>query len=258
VRSRLPAVAVVVGLLALWEAYVRLAAVDPVVLPSPSRIAGALWQYRDDAVDHAIPTLVETVVGFTAAVILAVGAAAAMDRTPAVRRAVEPLLVASQTIPVVALAPLLLLWFGFGLFPKIVVVVLVTFFPVCIALLDGFRSVPSDAEDLMRSYGAADTVTFRKLRWPAALPAFFTGLRISVVYAVIGAVFGEYVGAKEGLGIWMQLSAKAFRTDLVFAAIAVTSLLSLTLYALVGIVRRAAIPWAPGVRHEVDVEDQPF
>lgn len=248
----------VVGLLALWEAYVRLAAVDPVVLPSPSRIAGALWQYRDDAVDHAIPTLVETVVGFTAAVILAVGAAAAMDRTPAVRRAVEPLLVASQTIPVVALAPLLLLWFGFGLFPKIVVVVLVTFFPVCIALLDGFRSVPSDAEDLMRSYGAADTVTFRKLRWPAALPAFFTGLRISVVYAVIGAVFGEYVGAKEGLGIWMQLSAKAFRTDLVFAAIAVTSLLSLTLYALVGIVRRAAIPWAPGVRHEVDVEDQPF
>ncbi len=257
-RSRLPSVVLVVGLLVLWEAYVRLAGVDPVVLPSPSRIAGALWQFKDVAVGHAIPTLIETVVGFSAAVLLAIGAAVAMDRTPVIRQAVEPLLVASQTIPIVALAPLLLLWFGFGLFPKIIVVVLVTFFPVCIALLDGFRSVPSDAEDLMRSYGADDGQTFRTLRWPAALPAFFTGLRISVVYAVIGAVFGEYVGAKEGLGIWMQLSAKSFRTDLVFAAILVTSLLSLTLYALVGVVRRATIPWAPGVRHEIDIEDRPF
>jgi ABC-type nitrate/sulfonate/bicarbonate transport system permease component len=257
-KGRLPPVLLVIGLLVIWEAYVRLAAVDPVVLPSPSRIAGALWQFRDAAAGHALPTLVETVVGFSAAVLLAVGAAVAMDRTQAVRQAVEPLLVASQTIPIVALAPLLLLWFGFGLFPKIVIVVLVTFFPVCIALLDGFRAVPSDAEDLMRSYGASDGQTFRKLRWPAALPAFFTGLRISVVYAVIGAVFGEYVGAKEGLGIWMQLSAKSFRTDLVFAAVLVTSLLSLTLYALLGVVRRATIPWAPGVRHEVDIEDRPF
>ena len=257
-RDRLPAVALVAGLLVLWGAYVRLAGVDPVVLPSPTRIAGALWQFRDDAARHALPTLLETVTGFAAAVLLAIGAAVAMDRTPAVRRAVEPLLVASQTIPVVALAPLLLLWFGFGLFPKIVVVVLVTFFPVCIALLDGFRAVPRDAEDLLRSYGASDGTTFRKLRWPSALPSFFTGLRIAVVYAVIGAVFGEYVGAKDGLGIWMQLSAKAFRTDLVFAAIVVTSLLSLVLYALVGVVRRASIPWAPGVRHEIEIEDRPF
>lgn len=257
-RQRLPSLLLVLGLLAAWEAYVRLAAVDPVVLPSPSRILGALWQFRDDAVRHAMPTVLETVLGFSAAVLLAIGAAVAMDRTPTVRRAVEPLLVTSQTIPIVALAPLMLLWFGFGLFPKILVVVLVTFFPVCIALLDGFRSVPSDAEELMRSYGAGDGQTFRKLRWPSALPAFFTGLRISVVYAVIGAVFGEYVGAKDGLGIWMQLSAKSFRTDLVFAAVLVTSLVSLVLYALVGVVRRATIPWAPGVRHEIDVEDRPF
>jgi NitT/TauT family transport system permease protein len=258
VRQRLPSVLLVLGLLVAWEAYVRLAAVDQVVLPSPSRIAGALWQFRDDAVRHAVPTLLETVLGFSAAVLLAIGAAVAMDRTPTVKRAVEPLLVTSQTIPIVALAPLLLLWFGFGMFPKVLVVVLVTFFPVCISLLDGFRSVPSDAEDLLRSYGAGEGQTFRKLRWPSALPAFFTGLRISVVYAVIGAVFGEYVGAKDGLGIWMQLAAKSFRTDLVFAAVLVTSLMSLALYAIVGIVRRAAIPWAPGVRHEIDVEDRPF
>jgi ABC-type nitrate/sulfonate/bicarbonate transport system permease component len=127
-----------------------------------------------------------------------------------------------------------------------------------VALLDGFRSAEPEASELLRSYGATDGQAFRKLRWPAALPALFTGLRISVVYAVIGAVFGEYVGAREGLGIWMQLSQNAFRTDLVFAAIVVTSALSLVLYALVGVLRRIVIPWAPGVRHEIDIEERPF
>jgi ABC-type nitrate/sulfonate/bicarbonate transport system permease component len=258
VRDRLPPLVLVLAILVAWEAYVRLAGVQPVVLPGPVRVLEALWTYRDDAVRHTIPTLVETVLGFALAVVLAVVAAAAMDRMPAARRAVEPLLVTSQTIPVVALAPLFLLWFGFGLAPKVLVVVLVTFFPITVALLDGFRSVALDAEDLMRSYGASDGQAFRHLRWPAALPAFFTGLRISVVYAVIGAVFGEYVGAREGLGIWMQLSQNAFRTDLVFGAILVTSVLSLALYALVGVLRRVVIPWAPGVRRELDLEDRPF
>jgi ABC-type nitrate/sulfonate/bicarbonate transport system permease component len=245
-------------LLVAWEAYVRAAGVSAVVLPGPLRILGALWDYRADAVRHTIPTLVETVLGFAIAVVLAIGAAAAMDRVRVVRRAVEPILVTSQTIPVVALAPLFLLWFGFGLAPKVLVVVLVTFFPIVVALLDGFRSGSIEAEDLMRSYGATEGQTFRLLRWPQALPSFFTGLRISVVYAVIGAVFGEYVGAREGLGIWMQLSQNAFRTDLVFAAIVVTSALSLVLYWLVGVARRVAIPWAPGVRREPTLEERPF
>ncbi len=257
-RDRLPSVALVAAILVAWEAYVRLADVEPVLLPGPLRIVEALWVFRADALRHTLPTLLETVLGFALAVVLAVVAAAAMDRAVPVRRAVEPLLVTSQTIPVVALAPLFLLWFGFGLAPKVLVVVLVTFFPIVVALLDGFRSTPADAEDLLRSYGASQGEVFRKLRWPAALPAFFTGLRISVVYAVIGAVFGEYVGAREGLGIWMQLSQNAFRTDLVFAAIVVTSALSLTLYWVVGMVRVVAIPWAPGVRHEPDVTEQPF
>jgi len=257
-RDRLPTVALVAGLLLAWEAYVRLAGVEPVVLPAPTRIVGALWEYRDDAVRHAIPTAIETVVGFLLAVVLAIGAAVLMDRTPAVRRAVEPLLVTSQTIPIVALAPLFLLWFGFGLLPKVLIVVLVTFFPIVVSLLDGFRTASLDATDLLRSYGATDWQAFRKLRWPIALPAFFTGLRISVVYAVIGAVFGEYVGAREGLGIWMQLSQNSFRTDLVFAAIVVTSAISLVLYWAVGLIRRATIPWAPGVRREPDLESLPY
>lgn len=247
-RSRLPPLALVAAILVGWEAYVRLAGVSPVVLPGPLRILEALWTYRADAVRHTIPTLIETVVGFAVAVVLAICAAAAMDRAPGVRRAVEPILVTSQTIPIVALAPLFLLWFGFGLAPKVLVVVLVTFFPIVVALLDGLRSAPPEASELMRSYGASDGQAFRKLRWPTALPGLFTGLRISVVYAVIGAVFGEYVGAREGLGIWMQLSQNSFRTDLVFAAVVVTSALSLVLYAGVGVLRRLVIPWAPGVR----------
>ena len=257
-RDRLPAVALVVAILVAWEAYVRVSGVAPVVLPAPSRIATALWDFRADAVRHALPTIIETVVGFLLAVVLAVTSAVAMDRMPFIRRAVEPILVTSQTIPVVAVAPLFLLWFGFGLLPKILIVVVVTFFPIVVALLDGFGSTPRDASDLLRSYGATDGQAFRKLRWPNALPAFFTGLRIAVVYAVIGAVFGEYVGAREGLGIWMLLSQNAFRTDLVFAAILVTSAVSLVLYWVVGLVRRATIPWAPGVRREVDLEQQPF
>jgi ABC-type nitrate/sulfonate/bicarbonate transport system permease component len=257
-RDRLPTIALVAGLLLAWEAYVRLAGVEPVVLPSPTRILGALWDYRDDAVRHAFPTLLETVVGFLFAVVLAIVAAVLMDRPPAVRRAVEPLLVTSQTIPIVALAPLFLLWFGFGLLPKVLIVVLVTFFPIVVSLLDGFRTASVDANDLLRSYGATDWQAFRALRWPIALPAFFTGLRISVVYAVIGAVFGEYVGAREGLGIWMQLSQNSFRTDLVFAAIVVTSAISLVLYWVVGLLRRATIPWAPGVRREPDLESLPY
>jgi ABC-type nitrate/sulfonate/bicarbonate transport system permease component len=257
-RDRLPAVALVVGILVAWEAYVRLSGVEPVVLPAPSRVAGALWNFRGDAARHALPTIIETVVGFLLAVVLAVAAAVAMDRVPFIRRAIEPILVTSQTIPVVAVAPLFLLWFGFGLLPKILIVVVVTFFPIVVALLDGFGSTSRDASDLLRSYGATSSQAFRKLRWPTALPAFFTGLRIAVVYAVIGAVFGEYVGAREGLGIWMQLSQNAFRTDLVFAAILVTSVVSIVLYWIVGLVRRATIPWAPGVRDEVDLEEQPF
>jgi ABC-type nitrate/sulfonate/bicarbonate transport system permease component len=257
-RERLPAVLLVAAILVAWDAYVRLAGVSPVVLPGPLRIAEALWTFRDDALRHAIPTLLETVIGFAIAIVLGIAVAVLMDRATAVRRAVEPLLVTSQTIPVVALAPLFLLWFGFGLLPKVLIVVLVTFFPIVVALLHGFRSAPREAEDLLSSYGATDWQAFRKLRWPAALPSLFVGLRISVVYAVIGAVFGEYVGAREGLGIWMQLSQNAFRTDLVFAAIVVTSAVSLLLYWVVGVVRRVTIPWAPGVRREPDIEDQPY
>ena len=154
-----------------------------------------------------------------------------------------------------AIAPLFVIWFGFGLLPKVLIVVLVTFFPVTIALLDGFGRVEPEAMDLMRSMGATARQTFRKLRWPAALPSLFTGLRISVVYAVIGAIFGEYVGATEGLGIWMKLSQNSFRTDLVFAAILLTAMVSVALYLAVGVVERSVVPWSPDARRRQSLDE---
>jgi ABC-type nitrate/sulfonate/bicarbonate transport system permease component len=234
---------VVIGLLVVWEAYCRLSGISPVVLPAPSRIISALWDFRGDAVRHTVTTLVEALVGFAIAVAMAIGVAAAMDRVALIRRALYPLLVGSQTIPVIAIAPLLVIWFGFGLAPKVIVIVLVTFFPIVISLLDAFAATPPDSTDLMRTLGATDRQTFRLLRWPAALPGLFTGLRIAVPYAVIGAVFAEYVGAIDGLGIWMQISQNAFRTDLVFGAIFITAALSVALFLLVGAVERVVVPW---------------
>jgi ABC-type nitrate/sulfonate/bicarbonate transport system permease component len=243
-----PALLFVGLLLAGWEAGVRVAGANPILLPGPIRVLEALWQFRSDALRHLVPTLIETVVGATVSLVFAIAVAAVLDRVLWLRRAVEPLLIASQTVPIVALAPLLVLWFGFGLAPKVLVVVLVTFFPIVVALIDGFRSAPIEATDLLRSYAASDGQIFRFVRWPVALPALFTGLRVSAVYAVIGAVFGEYVGATEGLGIWMQLSQNAFRTDLVFGAILLSALVSIGLYALVAVIERVAIPWSPRIR----------
>jgi ABC-type nitrate/sulfonate/bicarbonate transport system permease component len=239
----LPPVVLVAIFLAAWELYARASGLSPFVLPPPSRIVSSLWDFRDDALRHLGPTVVETLVGFGVSIAAAVSAAVVMDRLPVVRSALAPLMIGSQTVPIVAIAPLIVVWFGFGLGPKILVVVLVTFFPITVALLDGFASTSSEATDLMRSFGASSGQTFRKLRWPSGLPALFTGLRISATYAVIAAVIAEYVGATDGLGIWMVLAQRSFRTDLVFAAILLTAILSIALFAAVVLAERAVIPW---------------
>jgi NitT/TauT family transport system permease protein len=252
VRRLGPPLVLVGVLLAVWELYARSSGVSPFVLPAPSHVLAALWEFRSEAIRHTIPTLVETMVGFGLSIAGATAVAVALDRVTWARRAVEPLLVGSQTIPIIAIAPLVVVWFGFGLLPKVLVVVLVTFFPITIALLDGFASTPADASELMRSFGATAGETFRKVRWPSGLPAFFTGLRISATYAVVAAVIGEYVGATDGLGIWMQLSQRSFRTDLVFAAILLTAILSVGLYGLIVAVERAVIPWWREARESRD------
>jgi ABC-type nitrate/sulfonate/bicarbonate transport system permease component len=249
-RRALPSIGLVVLLVVLWEIAVRVLAIDPVVLPAPSRILSALWDARATAADHAATTLAETVVGFGLSVAFAVGVALLMDSIDWVRRALYPILVTSQTIPIVAVAPLLVIWFGpLGLLPKITVVVLVTFFPVTVALLDGLAGADRDATSLLETMGATRSQVLFKLRLPGALPMFFTGLRIAVTYAVIGAIFGEQVGAVNGLGIWLILSKNLFRTDLVFGAILVTAGLTICLWLFVGLVERLTIPWYRESRH---------
>jgi ABC-type nitrate/sulfonate/bicarbonate transport system permease component len=154
------------------------------------------------------------------------------------------LLIASQTVPIIALAPLLVLWFGYGALPKVLVVALVCFFPMVVAAVHGLGATDPEAIKLYRTFGASRRQIYQRVRLPSALPAFFAGVRIAVTYSVIGAVFGEYVGASRGLGIFLQTAKNSYRTDLVFGMIAVTAALSLALYGLAALVERLAIPWA--------------
>jgi len=234
---------VVALVIAAWELFAR--GTSSLVLPAPSRIVTALWDQREAATHHTLVTLGEAAVGFSASLALALLAAVAMDLMPRVRAALYPLLVGSQAVPILVVAPILVLWFGFGLLPKAIVIVLLTFFPMVVGLLDGFAGVAPEATDLLRTYGASERQALRLLRFPAALPSFFTGLRISVTYALLGAVYAEYVGAFDGLGIWILTSQKSFRIDLVFGAVVLVLLISVALFGLVGLVERRVAPWAP-------------
>lgn len=195
-------------------------------------------------------TLGETAIGFAASLVLAVAAGIVMELAPGVRRALYPLLVGSQSLPILVVAPILVLWFGFGLLPKAIVIVLLTFFPMVVGLLDGFAAAEPEAVDLMATFAATPAQTLLKLRIPAAAPSFFTGLRISVTYAVLGAVYGEYVGSFDGLGIWILTSQKAFRIDLVFGAVVIVLALSVAGFIGVGLLERALVPWAAARRRQ--------
>ncbi|HEX8519062.1 MAG TPA: ABC transporter permease [Pseudonocardia sp.] len=241
--AAVPPLVLVAAALAAWQAFVVATGVRPQVLPSPLRVAEQGWAARAALWANTLPTLQVTAVGFTVSLLLGWAIAVAVDFSPWLRRALTPLLVASQTVPVIAIAPLLIIWFGFGLLPKVVVIALVTFFPVAVGLIDGFAATPRAATNLLRSMGASRWQRFRLVRLPGALPRFFTALRIGITYAVTGAIFAEYVGATAGLGIYMSLQKNSFRTDLVLAAVVVTAVLSIALFALTSLVERLVIPW---------------
>jgi ABC-type nitrate/sulfonate/bicarbonate transport system permease component len=236
---------VVAVLVVAWQLAGQAGGTTGFVLPAPSRILAALWDQRDEALHHTLVTLGEAAIGFLASLALACAAAVGMDLLPSLRRGLYPLLVGSQALPILVVAPILVLWFGFGLLPKAIVIVLLTFFPITVGLLDGFASLPAEAEDLFRTYGASRSQTLGLLRLPASLPSFFTGLRIAVTYALLGAVYAEYVGAFDGLGIWIQTSQKSFRIDLVFGAVLVILVISVALFWFVGLIERAVVPWSP-------------
>lgn len=243
VQRALPALSLALALLVAWQLYATLGPLDADVLPSPQRVIAQGFDHRGDLWANTLPTLRATLIGFTVSVTVGFILSVVIDFSPRLRRAVMPLLIVSQTLPIIAIAPLVVIWFGFGLTPKIMLVALVTFFPITVSLLEGYRATEGDAERLLRSMGAGRLRIFRSLRLPTALPYFFAGVRIAITYAVVGAIFAEYAGAVDGLGIYMQTAKNSFRTDLVLAAVGVAAALTLTLFALTYLVERLVAPW---------------
>jgi ABC-type nitrate/sulfonate/bicarbonate transport system permease component len=241
VAATIPALGLLAALVLLWQWYASQPDIDAQILPTPLAVWGVLVGQRDILWQHMLVTLQETVIGFALALAAGVAFGTLIDFSPWLRRAIYPLLVASQTIPIITLAPLLVLWFGFGLVSKSIVVLLVCFFPIVVALADGLRSADPELIRLFRAFGAGPVRILWSVRLPGALPSLFSGVRIAITYSVIGAIFGEYVGASAGLGFYMQL--KKFSPAAVLAAIVVTALLSIALFASVAIVERLALPW---------------
>ena len=243
VWAALPPLLMLAALLAVWQLYVEASGISAVTLPSPARIVEGLWRGRDVISHHAWVTLRETLYGLGVALVLGIALALLIDAFLPVRRAVYPLIVGSQTIPIVVIAPLLVLWFGFDLTPKIIVVTLYTFFPITVALAQGLAATDHEALLLMQTLGADRLQTLRLLKLPQALPYLFTGLKITVTYAMVGAVFAEWNGATEGLGLYVILMKNSFRTDMVFAAVVVIAVLSLGLFVLVGLLEKLIVRW---------------
>ena len=244
----LPPAVLVAAFLSIWQMATLVLEVPHWLLPSPVDIAGALISSSDLLARHGWVTLQEVLIGFTFSFIVGVALAVAIAYSRTVERAVYPFVVASQTIPVIAIAPILLIWFGYGLLPKVIVVGLICFFPIVVNMVDGLRAVDPDLVNLMRSMGASRWQVFAKARIPTSLPFLFSGTRVAIAVSVIGAVIGEWVGASAGLGYFMIRSASQFQTARVFAAVVVLSIMGVALFVAVGLSERYLLPWHHGER----------
>jgi putative hydroxymethylpyrimidine transport system permease protein len=242
--SRLGALVVLAALLGAWELYAVLGGIDAFVLPAPHEVATALWDDFDLLWPDLRTTAGEVLLGVLLAIAGGIACATAIHLSPVLRRAVYPLLVASQTIPIVIVAPLLVAWLGFGLTPKLAIVALVCFFPVTVTALDGLASVDPSLRKLMTTLGASRWATFRRVEAPAALPALFSGARIAVAVAVIGAVLAEQAGSSEGLGHLILLAIPQLETARAYAAVVLLALLAIILFALLTVLERLLLPWA--------------
>lgn len=242
-KEYLPAILVVVIFLIIWQIYASNGLVSSSILPTPTAIAHTLLMNRTIIWSQVTQTMAETIIGLAIAIALGVTFGVALFLSSPLRKALYPLLVVSQTVPLIALAPLLLIWFGFDLLPKVIIVVLYCFYPISIAVASGLAAADAHLVDLMKSLRANRWQTLRYVQLPAALPAFFSGLKISTTYAITGAVVGEYVGAYKGLGIYMETAAHADAINVVFATIGVIVGLSLLLLSAVLLIEKWSMPW---------------
>ena len=238
------AVIILLGLGA-WEAIVRLGLVDPLILPAPTQVLDSLWTDRSLLAPDLAVTTWEVLIGLAAAIAAGAAIGVAMHVSPRARRALRPLVIGSQAVPVPVIAPLIILVLGFGLAPKVLLVALVCFFPVAINLYDGLRDTDADARKLLRSLDATRWQTLRMLELPSALPATFTGMKIAAAVAVIGAVFGEWSGSDAGLGHALLTANGQLETARAFAATLLLFLLAVVLYGAFALLERRVVDWTP-------------
>jgi putative hydroxymethylpyrimidine transport system permease protein len=231
------------ALIGLWEAVVRLAHVQDYVFPAPSAVARALYDDAGLLGSATLVTVREIALGYLVAVAAALVIAVTLHFSPALRRALLPLLVLSQTVPTVLLAPILAIVLGYGIEPKLVVVAIVCFFPIVVNAVDGLRAADPELIRMMRTLHAGRLAIFRRVEFPGALPSIFSGARIAATYAAVGAVFGEWAGSSAGLGFVILQAQPALDTARIFAAVVVLSALALALYGVVSLTERILVPW---------------
>jgi putative hydroxymethylpyrimidine transport system permease protein len=247
-RWLLPTV-VIVALVAIWQVAATTGAIagalhlEKFLVPSPSEVGEALWQNRTLLAENAWVTLKEVLLGFGCALVAGLAFAVALHLFETMRRAFYPLIVASQTIPIIVIAPILVVWFGYGIGPKLVVVALICFFPITVNTLDGLRSVDPDAIKMMRTLDASRRQTFLRVEGPRALPYAFSGAKIAVAVAVIGAVFAELVSPKSGLGSLILQDGYQLETARQFAAVFVLSAMAIALFGLLALAERRLVTW---------------
>jgi len=240
-----PSVTLGIILLVLWEAAVRVFQVEVFVVPAPSGIAASLMQNAGLLAAATLVTAKEVLVGFVLATLCGAALALLIVRFRLLGRALYPIIVLFQTVPKVALAPIFILWFGYDLSPKVVLIVVIAFFPVTLDMLAGLQSVEPGLIALMRSVGAKDNDILFRVRIPNALPHLMAGMKIAITLSVIGAIVGEFAGASAGLGYMIQFASTQLDTPLVFAALIVVSVVGVLFYYLIELLERAVTPWAP-------------
>ena len=234
----------VLALLAGWELYADLGGIDQFLLPAPSDVAASLWTDRGLLWDNFTVTAGEVLLGIAVSLVAGVLLAVAIHLSRTLRRATYPLLVASQTIPIVIVAPLLVAWLGYDLAPKLAIVGLICFFPVVVTTLDGLAGVDPDLRKLMRTLDASRLQTLRHVEAPAALPALLSGAKIAVTVAVIGAVLAEQAGSSDGLGHLILQSIPQFETARSWAAVVVLAAFAILLFGALALAERRLVPWA--------------
>ncbi len=233
----------IVFIIITWQVLSQAEVIPSYMLPSPVEVVKAFIGDFSLLMHHARITLLEAFLGLAIGVIFGFLVAVVMDRFDFLYRAIYPILVITQTVPTVAIAPLLVLWLGYGIAPKITLIVIVTFFPITVGLLDGFASADKDAIRLLQSMDASKGQIFKHIKFPSSLPYFFASLRISASYSIVGAVISEWLGGFSGLGVYMTRVKKSYSFDKMFAVILFISIISLLLMSGVTVLQKVAMPW---------------